>query len=88
MTSTLQLRKIFNFDLDQMQQLRKDISHQMELGLDKAPGGLMMLPSFVDMLPTGYVFPSIRIHTSDITTEYFLPNSNIGRKLEMCMLST
>ena len=36
-----------------MQQVKEEMVKQMELGLQGKEGGLMMLPSFVDVLPSG-----------------------------------
>jgi hypothetical protein len=52
----LQYRSIFNVPKDKLEALKATMLTEMDLGLAGEKGGLMMLPSFVDILPTGYVF--------------------------------
>lgn len=49
----MQYEAVFHLSLDRMASIRDVMITQMELGLQGKPGGLMMLPSFVDVLPTG-----------------------------------
>jgi hypothetical protein len=52
-TSVLQYGELFSLPVDKLHLLKLDIIQQMDLGLKGDPGGLLMLPSFVDILPTG-----------------------------------
>ena len=48
-----QLRELFRVPLAQVERLRDAMVQQMEAGLEGKPGGLLMLPSYVDILPSG-----------------------------------
>ncbi|KAL4854923.1 Hexokinase-1 [Chlorella vulgaris] len=50
----LQYRELFNTPVLRLHALRDAVVEQMEAGLAGQPGGLMMLPSFVDVLPSGH----------------------------------
>lgn len=47
-------RELFNTPVLRLHALRDAVVEQMEAGLAGQPGGLMMLPSFVDVLPSGH----------------------------------
>lgn len=49
----MQYRTLFDVPKDKLLALKNGMLEQMELGLQGKEGGLMMLPSFVDILPTG-----------------------------------
>ena len=49
----LQYEALFAVSKEDMQQIKEEMVKQMELGLQGKEGGLMMLPSFVDVLPSG-----------------------------------
>jgi hypothetical protein len=49
----LQYRSIFNVPKAKLEALESTMLTEMDLGLAGKQGGLMMLPSFVDILPTG-----------------------------------
>lgn len=48
-----QYRALLNAPLDRLKAIKAKLLHEMELGLRGERGGLMMLPSFVDVLPSG-----------------------------------
>ena len=48
-----QYRALLNVPLDRLKIVKAKLLHEMELGLRGERGGLMMLPSFVDVLPSG-----------------------------------
>ncbi|EFN54251.1 hypothetical protein CHLNCDRAFT_135795 [Chlorella variabilis] len=52
--STLQYRELFNTPVPRLHAVRDALVEQMEAGLRCQPGGLMMLPSYVDVLPSGH----------------------------------
>lgn len=46
-------RSLFNVPKDKLEDLKATMLTEMDLGLHGKKGGLMMLPSYVDILPTG-----------------------------------
>lgn len=47
-------RALFNTPVSRLHALRDELVEQLEAGLAGKPGGLMALPSYVDVLPTGH----------------------------------
>lgn len=47
-------RELFNTPVPRLHAVRDALVEQMEAGLRCQPGGLMMLPSYVDVLPSGH----------------------------------
>ena len=65
--SVYQYRSIFALPASQLEDIKNAMLKEMQIGLEGKEGGLFMLPSFVDILPSGcvccFIHPS-NYHTS------------------------